>query len=39
MSTTERITLPSGNWIQLRDPQTLRRGDKKKAMSRRHRTT
>jgi hypothetical protein len=33
MSTTERITLPSGAWIQLRDAKTLRRGDKKKAMS------
>lgn len=33
MSTTERITLPSGNWIQLRDAHTLRRGDKKKAIS------
>ncbi|MFB6955444.1 hypothetical protein ACFCYB_00050 [Streptomyces sp. NPDC056309] len=32
MSTTERITLPSGNWVQLRDAQTLRRGDKKKAL-------
>lgn len=33
MSTTTRITLPSGAWIQLRDATTLRRGDKKKAMS------
>ncbi|MFI1165655.1 hypothetical protein ACH4UM_19070 [Streptomyces sp. NPDC020801] len=33
MSTTERITLPSGNWIQLRDAKTLRRGDKKRAIS------
>lgn len=33
MSTTERVTLPSGNWIQLRDAKTLRRGDKKKAMA------
>src|SRR5262249_31980216 len=33
MSTTERITLPSGAWIQLRDAKTLRRGDKKKAMA------
>jgi hypothetical protein len=33
MSTTERVTLPSGNWIQLRDAKTLRRGDKKKAIS------
>lgn len=33
MSTTERITLPSGNWIQLRDVKTLRRGDKKKAIA------
>ncbi|MFF1284305.1 hypothetical protein ACFVY4_26635 [Streptomyces sp. NPDC058299] len=32
MSTTERITLPSGAWVQLRDPATLRRGDKQKAM-------
>jgi hypothetical protein len=32
MSTTERVTLPSGNWVQLRDPKTLRRGDKKRAM-------
>lgn len=33
MSTTERVTLASGNWIQMRDAKTLRRGDKKKAMS------
>jgi len=33
MSTTQRITLPSGNWIQLRDAKTLRRGDKKRAMA------
>ncbi|MFJ2630829.1 hypothetical protein ACIO6U_02545 [Streptomyces sp. NPDC087422] len=33
MSTTERITLPSGAWIQLKDARTLRRGDKKKAMA------
>lgn len=33
MSTTERVTLSSGNWIQMRDAKTLRRGDKKKAMS------
>lgn len=33
MSTTERITLPSGAWVQLRDPKTLRRGDKKRAMA------
>lgn len=33
MSTTERVTLPSGAWIQLRDATTLRRGDKKKAIS------
>ncbi|MFE5037161.1 hypothetical protein [Streptomyces sp. NPDC056683] len=32
MSTTERVTLPSGAWVQLRDPQTLRRGDKQRAM-------
>ncbi|MEU8968168.1 hypothetical protein AB0D11_02635 [Streptomyces monashensis] len=28
MSTTERIKLPSGAWIQLKDPHTLRRGDR-----------
>lgn len=33
MSTTERVHLPSGAWIQLRDAKTLRRGDKKKAIS------
>jgi hypothetical protein len=33
MSTTARIKLPSGAWIQLRDASTQRRGDKKKAMS------
>jgi hypothetical protein len=33
MSTTERITLPSGNWIQLKDAKTLRRGDKKRALA------
>jgi hypothetical protein len=32
MSTTDRVTLPSGAWVQLRDPQTLRRGDKQKAL-------
>lgn len=32
MSTTERIKLPSGAWIQLRDPHTLRRGDRQKAL-------
>ncbi|MEW2301972.1 hypothetical protein AB0958_18695 [Streptomyces sp. NPDC006655] len=32
MSTTERVKLPSGGWVQLRDPQTLRRGDKQRAM-------
>lgn len=32
MSTTERIKLPSGAWIQLRDPHTLRRGDKQKVL-------
>lgn len=32
MSTTERIKLPSGAWVQLRDQHTLRRGDKQKAM-------
>ncbi|MGE7437943.1 hypothetical protein [Kitasatospora sp. NPDC001175] len=31
---SERHTLPSGNWIELRDWRELRRGDKKKAMSR-----
>jgi hypothetical protein len=33
MSTTERIHLPSGNWIQLKDAKTLRRGDKKRALA------
>ncbi|MEV5472737.1 hypothetical protein ACIRH0_04170 [Streptomyces sp. NPDC093675] len=28
----ERITLPSGAWVELRDPATLRRGDKKTAL-------
>ena len=28
----ERITLPSGNWIALRDWRDLRRGDKKRAI-------
>ncbi|NUR01371.1 MAG: hypothetical protein HOY79_34050 [Streptomyces sp.] len=32
MSTTERVPLPSGSWVQLRDPRTLRRGDKQRAM-------
>ncbi|MFD0032535.1 hypothetical protein ACFVJK_30560 [Streptomyces sp. NPDC127172] len=32
MSTTERFPLPSGGWVQLRDPHTLRRGDKQRAM-------
>ncbi|GAA2732326.1 hypothetical protein [Streptomyces nogalater] len=32
MSTTNRVTLPSGAWVQLRDPHTLRRGDKQKAL-------
>jgi hypothetical protein len=32
MSVTERVTLPSGGWVQLRDPHTLRRGDKQRAM-------
>jgi hypothetical protein len=32
MSTTERIKLPSGAWIQLRDPYTLRRGDRQKVL-------
>jgi hypothetical protein len=32
MSTTERVPLPSGAWVQLRDPHTLRRGDKQRAM-------
>jgi hypothetical protein len=32
MSTTERHKLPSGAWVQFRDPHTLRRGDKQKAM-------
>lgn len=27
-----RITLPSGAWVELRDPSTLRRGDKKRAL-------
>jgi hypothetical protein len=29
---SETITLPSGNWISLRDWRELRRGDKKKAL-------
>ncbi|WP_329330722.1 hypothetical protein OIU81_02800 [Streptomyces sp. NBC_01454] len=33
MSTTERHNLPSGAWVQFRDPMTLRRGDKKRAMA------
>ena len=32
MSTTERITLPSGAWIQLKDPHTLRRGDRQQVL-------
>jgi hypothetical protein len=32
MSSTNRVPLPSGGWVQLRDPHTLRRGDKQKAM-------
>jgi len=32
MSTTERVPLPSGAWVQLRDPHTLRRGDKQRAL-------
>jgi hypothetical protein len=30
---SEQITLPSGNWIALRDWRELRRGDKKRALS------
>lgn len=29
---SDRITLPSGAWVELRDPSTLLRGDKKKVM-------
>ncbi|MFJ6540493.1 hypothetical protein ACIQMP_07595 [Streptomyces sp. NPDC091385] len=29
---TNRIALPSGNWVELRDIASLRRGDKKKAL-------
>lgn len=32
MSTTERVALPSGAWIQLRDPKTLLRGDKQRVL-------
>jgi hypothetical protein len=32
MSTTERIKLPSGAWIQLRDAHTLRRGDRQRVL-------
>jgi len=32
MSTTQRIKLPSGAWVQLRDPHTLRRGDRQKVL-------
>ena len=32
MSTTERIKLPSGAWIQLKDPHTLRRGDRQQVL-------
>ncbi|MFJ8006069.1 hypothetical protein [Streptomyces fagopyri] len=28
----ERLTLPSGAWVELRDPSELRRGDKKRAL-------
>lgn len=28
----QRISLPSGNWVELRDPAELRRGDKKRAL-------
>ncbi|MGW0795897.1 hypothetical protein [Streptomyces sp. NPDC002692] len=28
----ERINLPSGAWVELRDPRELRRGDKKRAL-------
>jgi hypothetical protein len=29
---SERVSLPSGAWVELRDPATLRRGDKKRAL-------
>ncbi|MEV0090468.1 hypothetical protein [Streptomyces sp. NPDC050738] len=29
---SERLTLPSGAWVELRDPATMLRGDKKKVM-------
>ncbi|MEW2164426.1 hypothetical protein AB0912_15740 [Streptomyces sp. NPDC007084] len=29
---SERISLPSGAWVELRDPSELRRGDKKRAL-------
>ncbi|MEU6347235.1 hypothetical protein ABZ883_40585 [Streptomyces sp. NPDC046977] len=29
---SDRTALPSGAWIELRDPATLRRGDKKRIM-------
>lgn len=29
---SERFALPSGEWVELRDPETLLRGDKKKAL-------
>jgi hypothetical protein len=32
MSITERIKLPSGAWIQIRDAHTLRRGDRQKVL-------
>lgn len=32
MSTTERHRLPSGAWVQFKDPHTLRRGDKHRAL-------
>ncbi|MFE5140306.1 hypothetical protein ACFRDV_21960 [Streptomyces fagopyri] len=28
----ERLNLPSGAWVELRDPNELRRGDKKRAL-------
>ncbi|MER8030743.1 hypothetical protein ABTZ78_17490 [Streptomyces bauhiniae] len=30
--TTTRVALPSGQWVELRDPATLLRGDKKRAL-------
>lgn len=29
---TDRVSLPSGGWIELRDPRQLRRGDKNRIM-------